>query len=143
MISARLRYDGGHASDRYRPAISLCVFHRLGHVKNDLGWLVREMRTKPELTIVYVPARSLAQEVCNWLQSQGVRADFYHKVCTSPAAPIPLQLPLYLPSCPMHLPYISPVRSARAARRNSATTTSWAARSAEITVCTGSRRRFI
>ena len=46
----------------YRPAIALKVFHRQGSMQADLGWLVKELRTLPELTIVYVPSQSLANE---------------------------------------------------------------------------------
>ena len=63
----------------YRPAIALKVFQRQGSMQADLGWLVKELRTLPELTIVYVPSKSLANKVCGFLQKAGVSADFYHK----------------------------------------------------------------
>ena len=63
----------------YRPAIALRVFHRLGSMHADLGWLVKELRAQPELTLVYVPTQSLANDVCGYFQKAGLSADFYHK----------------------------------------------------------------
>ena len=63
----------------YRPSIALRVFHRLGSMHADLGWLVKELRAQPELTLVYVPTQSLANDVCGYFQKAGLSADFYHK----------------------------------------------------------------
>ena len=64
----------------YRPAIALKVFHRLGSMQADLGWLVKELRVAPELTLVYVPTQKLANAVCGYFQKAGLSADFYHKM---------------------------------------------------------------
>jgi ATP-dependent DNA helicase RecQ len=63
----------------YRPAIALKVFHRFGSMHADLGWLVKQLKAKRELTLVYVPTQSLANEVCIYFQKAGLTADFYHK----------------------------------------------------------------
>jgi ATP-dependent DNA helicase RecQ len=67
----------------YRPAIALRVFHRLGSMQADLGWLVKELRARPELTLVYVPTQSLANDVCGYFRKSGLSADFYHKERTN------------------------------------------------------------
>ena len=47
----------------YRPNIALRVYHRCGVMRCDLGWLAKELRDHPELTLIYVPTRALAEKV--------------------------------------------------------------------------------
>ena len=59
--------------------LALKVFHRFGSMHADLGWLVKQLKAKRELTLVYVPTQSLANEVCIYFKKAGLTADFYHK----------------------------------------------------------------
>ena len=47
----------------YRPNIALRVYHRCGEMRCDLGWLAKELRDDPELTLIYVPTKKLAEKV--------------------------------------------------------------------------------
>lgn len=82
-IVQRLQLHQHHETvlSMYRPSLELAVFERSTR-DLSLGWLVSQLKEKPELTLVYVPTTAHARTLAAWFVKQGLRAAYYYKTRT-------------------------------------------------------------